>query len=172
MTEIADPLITGYEVLEERNGLVVSRSPWGPGDEIGRLNWVTPERTKALLERLNGSALFDLSVDYFVGMPSWAAAGDPKYDIWMTHTPQGSVHDGLSGCGPEVHRNYSYSGDAIQMYTHCGTHIDTLNHFGYSEQIWNHYTTTEALGARHWRVCGSDKFPPIIARGGLLDIAA
>src|SRR2546422_11534865 len=30
----------------------------------------------------------------------------------------------------------------------------------------------EGWAPRHWRVCGSDKFPPIIARGVLLDIAA
>jgi kynurenine formamidase len=171
VTEIADTRITGYEVLEERNGLVVSKSPWGPDDEIGRLNWVTPERTKELLERLNGSALFDLSVDYFVGMPSWAAAGDPKYDIWMTHTPQGSVHDGLSGCGPEVHANYSYCGDAIQMYTHCGTHIDTLNHLGHFGCFWNGWTAEQDLGSRHWMKGGAEKYPNIVGRGVVLDIA-
>ena len=30
------------EPLFEKNGHKVSKSPWGPDDEIGRLNWVTP----------------------------------------------------------------------------------------------------------------------------------
>ena len=166
-----DEQITGYEVLAEQDGLVVSRSPWGPDDEIGRLNWVTPERRQAILERLDGSAMFDLSVDYFVGMPSWQAAGDPRYDIWMTHTPRGSVQDGLSGCAPAVHERYSYCGDAFQMYTHCGTHIDTLNHLGHFGCFWNGWTAERDLGSRHWLKGGAEKYPNIVGRAVVLDIA-
>ena len=86
-----------FEPLLEREGVKVSKSPWGPDDEIGRLNWITPETNKAILEHLDGSHVFDLNVEYFMGMPSWLAAGDPKYEIWMTHTPQGSINDSLSG---------------------------------------------------------------------------
>jgi kynurenine formamidase len=160
-----------YEALLEQEGLKVSRSPWGQNDEIGRLNWVTAERQREILARLNGTKVFDLSVDYFIGMPSWAAAGDPKYDIWMTHTPQGSVNDNLSGAGPAVHEKYSYCGDSISLYTHCGTHIDTLNHLGYFGCFWNGWTAEKHLGSRSWTVGGTDKYPTIIGRGVLLDIA-
>src|SRR4051812_25526930 len=34
-----------FEPLLERDGVTVSRSPWGPDDHIGRLNWITPEAT-------------------------------------------------------------------------------------------------------------------------------
>jgi hypothetical protein len=88
-----------FEPILERDGVKVSKSPWRPDDEIGRLNWITPESTQQILESLNGSKLFDLAVDYFVGMPSWTAAGDPSYNIWMTHTPEGSILDNLSGAG-------------------------------------------------------------------------
>lgn len=160
-----------YEAVLERDGLRVSKSPWGPGDEIGRLNWITPESSKAILENLNGTTIFDLSVDYFVGMPSWSAAGDPPYGIWMTHTPKGSIQDNLSGVGPAVHERYSYCGDSISMYTHCGTHLDTLNHLGHCGLFWNGWTEDEHLGSRHWMVGGAEKYPPIIARGVLLDVA-
>ena len=32
----------------EKDGLKVSASPWGPDDEIGRLNWITPETNAAI----------------------------------------------------------------------------------------------------------------------------
>ncbi len=67
-----------YEAILEKDGVKVSKSPWGADDEIGRLNWITPESQKAILERLDGTKVFDLSVDYFIGMPSWSAAGDPE----------------------------------------------------------------------------------------------
>ncbi len=95
---MADPELVPEAILEQ-GGLKVSKSPWGADDEIGRLNWVTPESTAAILNHLDGRHVFDLNVEYFIGMPSWVAAGDPRYGIWMTHTPQGSVNDNLSGVG-------------------------------------------------------------------------
>jgi kynurenine formamidase len=150
----------------------VSKSPYGPKDEIGRLNEITGRSRAKVLERIDASRIYDLSVDYFVGMPAWDFVGDPPYQIWMTHTPNGTTVDNPLSVSEAVNRYVSYSGDAISMYTHCGTHIDTLNHFGYDGVIWNQYKASEHLGTRHWNVCGSDKFPPIIARGVLLDVAA
>jgi kynurenine formamidase len=161
---------TAPDPVLERDGAVVNRSPWGPDDEIGRLNWITPESRKQILEHLDGTTMLDLSVDYFLGMPSWLPAGDPKYDIWMTHTPQGSVNDDLSGAGRAAHERHSYCGDSVAMYTHCGTHIDTLNHMGYFGCFWNGWTPERHLGSRHWMVGGPEKHPPIVARGILLDL--
>ena len=46
---MADPELVPEAILEQ-GGLKVSKSPWGPDDEIGRLNWVTPESTAAILD--------------------------------------------------------------------------------------------------------------------------
>jgi kynurenine formamidase len=169
MATTHDPLT--YEALLDEDGLKVSKSPWGPDDEIGRLNWITPETSRAILEHLDGGHLFDLNVEYFVGMPSWVAAGDPPYGIWMTHTPHGSVLDDLSGAGQTAHERYSYCGDSVHMYTHCGTHVDTLNHLGHHGMFWNGWTAEKDLGSRAWTKGGPEKYPPIIARGVLLDVA-
>jgi kynurenine formamidase len=159
------------DAILEQEGVKVSKSPWGPDDEIGRLNWITADTNRAILEHLDGRHLFDLNVEYFLGMPSWVAAGDPPYGIWMTHTPQGSIHDNLSGVGSAVHEKYSYCGDSIHLYTHCGTHIDTLNHLGFYGKFWNGWTADKDLGSRIWTKGGLDKYPPVIARGVLFDVA-
>lgn len=160
------------EPLLDKNGHKVSKSPWGEDDEIGRLNWVTPESVQTIMSRMDGRKVFDLAVDYKSTMPSWTEAGDPPFSIWMTHTPKGSILDGRSGYGPEIHKEYGYSGDAISMYTHCGTHIDTLNHMGYYGKHWNGWTQDEHLGSMVWTKGGTDRYPPIIARGIMLDVAA
>jgi kynurenine formamidase len=164
-----------YDTVLERDGVKVSKSPWGPADEIGRLNWLTPSTMQAILEQLDGRKVYDLSVDYFIGMPSVVAAGDPAFEIWMTHTPRGSVNHHPwfkdDAGGREVHRKYSHSGDSISLYTHCGTHIDTLNHIGHCGHFWNGWTEETHLSGRHWLVGGTDKYPPLIARGVLLDVA-
>jgi kynurenine formamidase len=150
----------------------VGKSPWGPADEIGRLNMITPQSRADILARVDGAAAYDLSVDYFIGMPSWQAAGDPHYQMWMTHTPRGTVVDDPLGVGSEMNRRVSYTGAAVSMYTHMGTHIDALNHFGLNGRIWNGFSAEEHVGDRGWKVAGAEKLPPIVARGVLIDVAA
>ncbi len=151
---------------------VIGTSPWGPNDEIGRLNLITPDSQAAILSRLAGGKNYDLSVEYFIGMPSWQAAGDPHYRMWMTHTPHGTVIDDPLNLGKTMNEHVSYTGAAISMYTHMGTHIDALNHFGLDGKIWNGFSAAEHAGDRGWQVAGAENIPPIIARGVLIDVAA
>ena len=150
----------------------VGESPWGPEDQIGRLNLITAESRQAILSRVTGGRVYDLSVEYFIGMPSWQAAGDPHYRIWMTHTPNGTVIDDPLQVGSRMNEHVSYTGAAVSMYTHMGTHIDALVHFGLNGKIWNGFSADENLGDRGWQVAGAEQVPPIVARGVLIDVAA
>jgi kynurenine formamidase len=149
----------------------VTTSPFGSEDQIGMLNLIDAASRDAIMSRADASRIFDMSVDHFVGMPGWVAAGDPSYQIWMTHTPPGEVVWDSMHVGPKTNEVVSYSGDAVSMYTHCGTHVDTLNHFGYNGKIFNNFEVNKHLGSRTWDVCGAEKHPPTIARGILLDVA-
>jgi kynurenine formamidase len=90
----------------------------------------------------------------------------------MTHTPRGTAVDDPLGVGTEQNGHVSYTGSAISMYTHTGTHIDALNHFGLDGRIWNGFEADRHLGDRGWTRTGAETIPPIIARGVLLDIPA
>jgi kynurenine formamidase len=150
----------------------VSKSPFGADDQIGMLNLIDAASRKAIMSRIDPSRVFDLSVDYFVGMPGWIAGGDPTFQMWMTHTPRGTQIDNLPGVDEAQNQLVSYSGDAVSMYTHSGTHIDALNHFGYYGEIFNGFSAHDHLSSRNWDVAGADKHPPVIARGVLLDVPA
>lgn len=147
-------------------------SPWGATDEIGRLNLMTDASRAAVLTRIAGGTVYDLGVDYHKAMPSWSLLGDPTYQIWMTHTPQGTVVDDPMKVGKKMNEHVSYSGDAVLMYTHTGTHIDSLSHFGLNGKIWNGFAHTQHLGDNGWHRGGAEKLPPVIARGVLIDVAA
>ena len=148
----------------------VGISPWGPNDEIGTLNMMTEASKLQILSRIASGKSYDLSVEYFVGMPSFHALGDPPYQYWLTHTPNGTIVDNPNGKGEAMNRKVSYTGDAISMYTHMGTHIDALNHFGLNGKIWNGYSPEEHLGDKGWKKTGAETIPIIIARGVLIDI--
>lgn len=141
---------------------VVGKSPWGVDDEIGSLNMMTEDTHVDILQKIISGKVYDLAVDLFVGMPDCCsvAFGDPTYQMWMTHTPARDDGELLS-----------HSSETISMNTHTGTHIDTLSHFGLNGEIWNGVTADEALDARGWARSGADKYPPIIARGVMIDIA-
>lgn len=116
------------------------------------------------LKMVAGGKVYDLAVDLFVGMPTCCADafGDPSYQIWKTHEP----------LRREGERLVSHSSDAILMNTHTGTHIDSLNHFGLQGKIWNGVSASDAIGDRGWARSGADKYPHIVARGVLIDVAA
>jgi kynurenine formamidase len=153
-------------------GAKVGLSPWGPQDEIGALNLMSDRSRAAVLSRISGGRIYDLSVEYFNGMPSWYRLGDPRFQLWLTHTPRGTAVDDPLGVGAERNELVAYTGDAVSMYTHTGTHIDALNHFGLHGEIWNGFAADRDLGDRGWRKAGVEEMPPIVARGVLIDVAA
>lgn len=141
----------------------VSKSPWGADDEIGALNMMDESSSFEILKRIASGKVYDLGVDLFVGMPNCCAMlGAPNYHFFTTQRP-------ARGEGKEL---VSYSGDTISTSTHMGTHLDTLNHFGLKGKIWNDVSADDALSPRGWTKSGADKYPPIVARGVLIDIAA
>lgn len=164
---LAQPWLAVGQATED-----VGQSPWGMEDEIGMLNLMADGTKLTILNRIHSGKTYDLSVEYFVGMPSFHSLGDPGYQYWLTHTPRGTVVDNPNSLGDAMNKKVSYTGDAISMYTHMGTHIDALNHFGLNGKIWNGYSADEHLGDKGWKKTGAETIPPIIARGVLIDIPA
>jgi kynurenine formamidase len=91
--------------------------------------------------------------------------------LWSIRRSQFSnLHDACTGTGP-VQGAVVLPGDGVTMYLHSGTHIDALNHFGLHGKIWNQVRAEDALGTRGWSKSGVDRYPPIIARAVLIDVA-
>ncbi|MHA4810937.1 cyclase family protein [Flavitalea flava] len=146
-------------------------SPWGEADEIGSLHMMSDSNNLALFSAIRTGKVYDLGVEYFIGMPSFTALGDPPYQFWMTHTPHGTLVGNHTHLGDSMNNKVSYTGDALSMYTHTGTHIDALAHFGLHGKIWNGYAAEQYLSDRGWEKAGAENIPPIIGRGVLIDMA-
>ena len=158
--------------LASKRAATVGTSPWGKHDELGTLNLMSDSSRLKVLQRIHSGKVYDLAVEYFVGMPSWYALGDPRYQFHMTHTPHGTVVDDPLKLGRSMNEKVSYTGDSITMYTHMGTHIDALNHFGLHGEIYNGYSAHQHAGDKGWSKAGAETIPPIVARGVLIDVAA
>ena len=156
-------LLMNLSVQAETGSNDVAKSPWGPKDEIGALNMMSEASSFEILKRIASGKVYDLGVDLFTGMPNCCGVlGAPDYHFFTTQRPARGDNEEL----------VSYSGDTISTSTHMGTHLDTLNHFGLKGKIWNEVSADEALKPRGWDKSGADKYPPIIARGVLIDVAA
>ena len=62
--------------------------------------------------------------------------------------PQPAAREEVEARGDPAKELLSYSGDGVTMYTHSGTHIDALNHFGLHGKIWNEVGASDDLGVR------------------------
>jgi kynurenine formamidase len=158
-------------MADQLTGRADATSPWGEDDEIGRLNLMTSRTRREAMEGTDAGTAFDLGVEFSLDMPCWVEAGDPPFSIWMTHTPTGNIVDNPLDLPRDQNERIGYSGDAMSMYLHTGTHFDTLNHYAIDGKIWNGFSVHDHLGSRHWTRCGAENFPPIVARGVLLDVA-
>lgn len=150
----------GVHAETSRNS--VGLSPWGATDEIGSLNMMNDQTRFDVLKQVGGGKVYDLGVDLFVGMPTCCGSwGDPSYQIWMAHAPaRGNSNEPVS-----------HSSEGVSMSSHTGTHIDTLSHFGLNRKIWNQVSADDAFSVRGWTRSSADKYPPIVARGVLIDVA-
>lgn len=56
--------------------VTVDRTPRKLATEVGTLHMMTAASRNAVLERIRGDRVYDLSVQYFIGLPSWYSDDD------------------------------------------------------------------------------------------------
>ncbi|UQE74771.1 cyclase family protein [Gordonia sp. PP30] len=141
---------------------------WGPDDEVGSLNYLTPEQVLRGVSLIKRGALFTLQ--RLIGDPN----GDP---VWPGREPatREMVWDESDwdegGEGPQFPGGLHYADDKLEAFLQGSTQYDALGHVWYDGQIWNGYDARTTIG-------GLDKasVEPIAQRGVagravLLDLA-
>ena len=100
---------------------------WGKDDELGTLNYITPEKMRA------AAALVKSGRSVSMEIPINTAAGpdNPNPAIHYMCT----THDIDVGAGPGL--NFATDFLAIQFHGDCHTHIDALCHIAYKGQLYN-----------------------------------
>jgi len=143
---------------------------WGPDDEIGALNAITPESVLAALKLVRKGKIADLGV--LVDRTSYRAPGHAPTEVMAYRTPHGEFLAGQALPGsnyPHWHSTVVFTGDNI------GTHLDSLGHItvgkGEETHWYNGFKEQQYSGDYGILKAGADKLPPIVARGVLLDVA-
>lgn len=143
---------------------------WGREDEIGALNAITPESVLAALQLVKNGRIADLGVT--VDRSSFRFSGHAPTEVVCYRTPQGEriSGDDLPGVDdPRWHSTVIYTGDNV------GTHLDGLGHvtvgIGTDTHWYNGFKENQFASDFGVRKASADKFPPIVARGVLIDVA-
>ncbi len=86
---------------------------WGADDMAGTLNLMTQEGIRNAAGLVKSGKAYSLAVPLEIEGPQWP----PRKKVWR-----------ITQFGNDL-TNLGWSGDAVIMHSHSGTHIDALSHF-------------------------------------------
>ena len=138
---------------------------WGPDDELGTLNYVTPQDLVKAGSLVKKGKAFSLGLDFnqFGPQRGWGGRFNPIHTMLATGT------DAVAGSQESM--QIQYADDMVTMPLQCGTQWDALGHIFYGDKMWNGYDArlVDAGGAKK---NGIEKTRDrMIGRGVLLDVA-
>ncbi len=137
---------------------------WGPDDERGTLNLITPEVVKRAAGCVRRGRVFSLGLAF--------GADGPQPGVGVRFNPlhyMSAIGEPIGGGG----LGFCYSDDVVHMPLQCATQWDALAHVHYAGQIYNGFAADEVLTASGASRGGIDKAARdgIVSRGVLLDVA-
>src|SRR5262250_3116688 len=143
---------------------------WGPSDEIGTLNHVSPDDIVAAARVVRKGKVISLALNVDQHVPQGAKSKYPAMGrINPLHTMLRTGTDAYSGVLD--HRGIRAADDMVVMPLQCGTQWDGLGHVFYENYMWNGYDCREVTsnGAQK---CGIEKTKSkMVGRGVFLDVA-
>src|SRR5499433_3004114 len=136
---------------------------WGPNDEIGTLNYTSPEDIIAAARLVRKGKVISLALNFDHTGPQGAKSTYPIHTMLRTGT------DAYSGVLDK--RGIRAADDMVTMPLQCGTQWDGLGHVFYESHMWNGYDCREVTSAGAQK-CGIEKTKnKMVGRGVLLDVA-
>lgn len=139
-----------------------TKSKWGPNDEIGAANYMTPELV------LKAASLVKTGKTYALGIPvTPQTPAYPPRAFKLTIVQPGQA--GSPGLGPN---KATYNDDILDTWVGIGSQIDGLGHLGIEHVYYNGNKLADFADPNGLKKLGIEKVPPIVTRGVLLDMAA
>jgi kynurenine formamidase len=136
-------------------------SKWGPNDQIGALNNVTPEKTLAAAKLVTRGKSYRLGIETNKDTPAF-----PPRTFNVIIVQPGQVAGGTLGPSKT-----NYNDDIINGWVGVGSQLDGLGHIGIDGVYYNCNKAAEFVQADGLKKLGIEKVPPIATRGIVLDMA-
>ena len=144
-------------------------SPYGPDDQLGMLNEITPAKVAAAARLARQGRVYDLAHIMDEKIPAFPGRTFRQILVTGAHLlNRRRPNAGPTGWGEN---NVNWIIEWVASTWQMGTHLDGLNHLQIGDRFYNGHTLTEL--AEEWGTnrLGIETVPQIITRGLLLDIA-
>lgn len=139
-------------------------SKWGPNDEIGAANYITPQRVLAATQLVKLGQTHPLGIVIEPGMPAFPPR---SVSLQIVSPGQNNGRDLTKDFGwPAV-----YNDDLAQLWFGVGPQLDGLGHLGEKNLYYNCNHAFDFVTLTGLTKLGTDKVPPMVARGVLIDMA-
>jgi kynurenine formamidase len=139
-----------------------TKSKWGPDDEIGAANYMTPELVVKAAQLVKTGKTYALGIETNAQTPAYP----PRSFKILVLQPGQAGSDGL---GPN---KTTYNDDIIDGWVGVGSQLDGLGHLGIGHVYYNGHKLADFADATGLKKLGTEKIPPMVTRGVLLDMAA
>jgi kynurenine formamidase len=136
------------------------KSKYGPNDEIGAANLLTPELALAAARLVKTGKVYRLGVETNSKTPAFGPRS------WAIAINQPGQVGGV-GLGPT---KTNYNDDIYMGYVGTGSQIDGMGHIGVDNVYYNCNKNSEFVQANGLTKLGIEKVPGIVTRGVLLDM--
>ncbi len=152
-------LFTGTVGAEQ--ALCPTASKFGPTDEIGNLNHITPAKRLAAMQLVKQGKAYALGIETNRSTPTL-----PPRTFAIT-----VVQPGLAGGGSIGPTKTTYNDDIITGWVGVGSQLDGLGHVGIDHVYFNCHKAAEFVGVDGLTRLGIENVPAVVTRGVLLDMA-
>jgi kynurenine formamidase len=139
---------------------VVAPSPFGPNDQTGATNRITPEVTKAAAAEIQTGVVTPMAYPLVDGIPLF---GTRFTKTILTSFP--------TMPGAEFGENkLSYMEDTYLSQSHVGTHIDGIGHIGIQDCYYNQTPMGKYITQNNLKRFGLENIKTFATRGVIIDV--
>lgn len=154
-------LIILFSVAASGQGPCLTASKFGPEDQIGNMNYVTPAKTLAATKLVTTGKTYRLAIETNKDTPAY-----PPRTFAVT-----IVQPGQTGGGTLGPTRTTYNDDLINGWAGVGTQLDGLGHIGIDGLYYNCNKAADFAATDGLKKLGVEHVPAVATRGVLLDMA-
>src|SRR5215510_8824750 len=139
---------------------LVKASPFGPNDETGATNRITPAVTKAAAAEIQTGQVISMAYDLVDGVPLFGSRFTKTILTSFAVVP-----------GAEYGKNkLSYMEDTYLSQSHVGTHIDGMGHIGIKDCYYNQTPMGKFVTQNGIKKLGLEHLKSFATRGVVVDL--
>jgi kynurenine formamidase len=139
---------------------LVPASPWGPNDQTGATNRVTPAVTKAAAAEIKDGKVIVMSYPLTDGVPLFGTRFTKTILTATSLAPGGAFGE----------NELTYMEDTWLSQSHVGTHLDGLGHIGRKDCYFNQIAMGKFINQNNMTKLGLEHLKSFATRGVLVDM--